>query len=97
MHKKFQINRTNIKGGCQSGRQVVTHNFKSDLPLMLKDCLSLIVFRHDTIQEPHNSLLFFVCFVGHASSGSTSFHRFMAESPYYRVRQGIGNEPFKLA
>ena len=33
MHKKFEINRTNIKGGCQLGRKVVTHNSKSDLPL----------------------------------------------------------------
>ena len=33
MHKKFEINRTQIKGGCQSGIKVVTHNFKSDLPL----------------------------------------------------------------
>ena len=32
MHKKFEINRTKIKGGCQSGRQVVTDNSKSDLP-----------------------------------------------------------------
>ena len=33
MHKKSEINQTKIKGGCQSGRKVVTHNFKSDLPL----------------------------------------------------------------
>ena len=33
MHKKFEINRTKVKGGCQSGRKVVTHNSKSDLPL----------------------------------------------------------------
>ena len=33
MNKKFDINRTKIKGGCQSGRKVVTHNSKSDLPL----------------------------------------------------------------
>ena len=33
MHKKFEINRTKIKGGCQSGRKLVTHNSKSDLPL----------------------------------------------------------------
>ena len=33
MHKKFEINWTKIKGGCQSGRKVVTHNSKSDLPL----------------------------------------------------------------
>ena len=32
MHKKFEINWTNIKGGCQLGRKVVTHNSKSDLP-----------------------------------------------------------------
>ena len=35
MHKKFEINQTKIKGGCQSGRKVVTHNSKSDLPLNL--------------------------------------------------------------
>ena len=33
MHKKFQVNRTKIKGGCQSGRKVVRHDSKSDLPL----------------------------------------------------------------
>ena len=33
MHKKFVMNRTKIKGSCQSGRKVVTHNSKSDLPL----------------------------------------------------------------
>ena len=33
MHKKFEINRTKIKGGCQSGKKVVTHNSKRDLPL----------------------------------------------------------------
>ena len=33
MKKKFEINKTKIKGGCQSGIKVVTHNSKSDLPL----------------------------------------------------------------
>ena len=33
MHKKFEINGTKIKDGCQSGRKVVTHNSKSDLTL----------------------------------------------------------------
>ena len=33
MHKKFEINPTKIKDGCQSGRKVLTHNAKSDLPL----------------------------------------------------------------
>ena len=31
--QKFEINQTKIKGGCESGRKVVTHNPKSDLPL----------------------------------------------------------------
>ena len=35
MHKKFVINRTKIKGVCKSGRKVVTHNSKSDLPLSI--------------------------------------------------------------
>ena len=33
MHKKLEINWIKIKGGCQSGRKVVTNNSKSDLPL----------------------------------------------------------------
>ena len=33
MLKKFEINRTKTKGICQSGRKVVTHDSKSDLPL----------------------------------------------------------------
>ena len=34
MHKKFEINRTKLNGGCQLGRKVVTHNSKSDLALV---------------------------------------------------------------
>ena len=37
MHKKFEIDWTKIKGSCQSGRKVVTHNSKSDLPIVLKE------------------------------------------------------------
>ena len=33
MHKKFVINLTKIRGGCQSGRKVVTYDSKTDLPL----------------------------------------------------------------
>ena len=33
--RDFKVNRTKIKGGCQSERKVVTHNFKSDLPLVI--------------------------------------------------------------
>ena len=42
MQKKFEINRTKIKGSCQSGIEVVTHDSKSDLPLALPSlCLCL--------------------------------------------------------
>ena len=34
MQKKFEINQTKMNGGCQSGRKKVTHNSKSDLPLI---------------------------------------------------------------
>ena len=42
MHKKFEINQTKIKGGCLSGRKVVTHNAKSDLPLETCNILKYI-------------------------------------------------------
>ena len=35
MDKMFEINRTKIKGGCQSTRKEVTNNSKNDLPLVL--------------------------------------------------------------
>ena len=34
MDKKFEMNWAKIEGGCQSGRKVVTHYSKSDLPLV---------------------------------------------------------------
>ena len=42
MHKKFEINRTKIKGGCQSRRKVLAHNSKSDLPLAFYHLFFLI-------------------------------------------------------
>ena len=36
MHKMFEINQTKIKGSAQLGRKMVTHNFKSVLPLTLQ-------------------------------------------------------------
>ena len=44
MHKKFEINRTKVKGGCQSGGKVVTHNYKSDLPLTVTFCSHIFEF-----------------------------------------------------
>ena len=41
MHKKFEMNRTKIKAGCESGRKVVSHNSKSDLPLYVVHNMSL--------------------------------------------------------
>ena len=49
MHKNFEINRTKIKGGCQSGRKVVTHNSKSDLPL------TIIMRKYADLPENHMS------------------------------------------
>ena len=34
MQKKFEMNQTKIKVGCQFGRKGATHNSKSDLPLV---------------------------------------------------------------
>ena len=36
MHKKFEINRTKIKGSCQSKREVATHNSMSDFSLCIE-------------------------------------------------------------
>ena len=44
MHKELEINRTKIKGGCQSGRKVVTHSSKTDLPLGMKTGIQLSAF-----------------------------------------------------
>ena len=49
MHEKFEINPTKIKGGCLSGRKVVTHNSKSDLPLATENVI-FIYFKSDVIQ-----------------------------------------------
>ena len=45
MHKKFEINQTKIKGGCQSGRKMVTHNSKSGLPIVTVIFLQKIVVK----------------------------------------------------
>ena len=39
MQKKLEINRTKIKGSCQSGRKVATQDSKSDLPLVQSSLL----------------------------------------------------------
>ena len=57
MHKKFVINLTNIKGGCQSGRKVVTHNSKSDLPLRVEISTYLIVGMTELVFEKFKSLV----------------------------------------
>ena len=43
MRKKFEINWTQIKGSCQSGRKVVLQDSKSDLPL----CAAVVVCTYD--------------------------------------------------
>ena len=42
---KFEINQTKIKGGCQLGRKIVTHNSMSDLPLKRKKNI-LHIYNH---------------------------------------------------
>ena len=42
--KIIEINQIKIKGGCQSGRKVVTHNAKSDLPLIVSDFQMIVKF-----------------------------------------------------
>ena len=44
MHKKFEINRTNIKGGCQLGSKVVPQDSKSDLPLVGAKFIEVFVY-----------------------------------------------------
>ena len=53
MRKKFEINRTKIKGGCQSVRKVVTHNSKSDF----------LLGRHIALVKPFKFC--YVCAVRH--------------------------------
>ena len=50
VHNKFDINRTKIKDGCQLGRKVVTHNSKSDLPLVCS------IFYKDSVNILHTSI-----------------------------------------
>ena len=48
-HEKFEINQTKIKGSCQSGRKVVTHDSKSDLPLAAQDIDLLLSIHQVTL------------------------------------------------
>ena len=50
IHKKFEINRTKIKGSCQLGRKVVTNNSKSDLPLVRVSTYNVYFSRTDTYE-----------------------------------------------
>ena len=42
MHNKFEINRTKIKGSCQSGRKVIVHDSKSGL--LLACSMKVVIF-----------------------------------------------------
>ena len=59
----LEVNQTKIKGGCQSGRKVVTHNSKSDLPLgqinnIVKKTLAFLKKKTTTIFYNNESLYF---------------------------------------
>ena len=53
MHKKFEINWTKIKGTCQSGKKRVTHDSKSDLPLVARIYPS-VYDSHFLLRLPHH-------------------------------------------
>ena len=58
MHKKFEIKWTKIKGGCHSGRKVVTNNSKSDLPLIDRKILKYQFVARNATSE---FAIFFLC------------------------------------
>ena len=58
MQKKFEINWTEIMGGCQLGRKGVMHNSKSDLPLIICEFQAIVKIRqNDHCAQPGNSFL----------------------------------------
>ena len=65
MHKKFEIKWTKIKGSCQSGRNVVTHNSKSDLPVVknLGSKVQVMAFLLNVIYPRTLSLLITMAFI----------------------------------
>ena len=66
MHKKFEIDQKKIKGSCQLGRKVITHDSKSDLPLIYTFVCSQI-FKGEGDLEPASiyftHLLYLVTFL----------------------------------
>ena len=62
MHKKFEINRTKIKGGCQLGRKVVPYDSKSDLPLIRNTNMRLKHFLQKPVLEVSKVRAFFFNF-----------------------------------
>ena len=60
MHKKCEINRTKIKGGCQSGRKVLIHDSKSDLPLKQRQILILKMIKSWFMNVPNKKKVFCV-------------------------------------
>ena len=77
MHKKFEINRTKSKGICQSGRKVVTHYSKSNLPLELLEELRISrIFGITIITGNFASSLFETCFFFDKGKIKMSFSNF---------------------
>ena len=54
MHKKFEINRTKIKGCCESGRKVVSkiHNFKRVLLVLPINVKRPVITIQGVLDEP---------------------------------------------
>ena len=70
---KFEIDRTKIKGGCQSGRKVVSHNSKSDLPLVYLLHLDIFVVS-DSLQLRFTNTFFNTHFLQNHAGRRVSNH-----------------------
>ena len=81
MHRKFEINQTKIKGSCQSGRKVMTHYSKSDLPLGKMQKLGSVAKKYVTnsfqycIESNLENMGLVLCMKMHYSDLSTIMER----------------------
>ena len=62
-HAKEEINWTKIKSGCQSGRKVVTHNSKSDLPLNISDKFKTVEIRGGPLVGNQEAAWIFIIYI----------------------------------
>ena len=79
MQKKFVINQKKIKGGSQSGKKVITHNSKNDLPLDTTNLIQISLYNYVVCSLPLSLSAEALCFAraSFPADGITSvFNRF---------------------